>query len=963
MKGNIFYIILLFLISANCLAESSMEQRYSLEFPSYDLSNFLNADKLQESHQYQESLDQFNLILNNKNLHYTERGYAICRSIKLNRRLYQFDQAWALINENIDWFEQLNSKDDALKALFYFEAGELAEFDWELSKSLHFLQRSIDIRTEVFGYWHPITAESLLELSELLLYYYKKSHLAEPLAKDALKIFEAHYKSPIYLMSVACHAISNCYYLKSEHEIALDFEKKALNYALSTSHINWTFIPYIYRFLATVSVETSEKQNAIKYARQAPLIINAYNKNDKAGFYYCQSMLAYVLIENDSIKAAIKHINNTLNNLKSEPQYENLKTYEYFLLYHMADAHYRVQNESMYSHYLNLCFDNMQTVFGPCSENSLMQLNEISSRYEELDISKTKKYLEQALECIQSDPEYSLYDNQLVSRIIARNALIKSRSNVLIKKATFSEDIHEFIKIDSLLKADKLTTSWRKSKIESASENRFIYDAAIELCYKHYQKTTNEESIHHAFNFIESNKASILLESLNNSILNKYYKLDDSTALKIDRLNRKIFQLENGDTNLSTNIVELEFLKKELNQFYAELENNSFDRNSLYFANIVSLNKVRAQLEPKEVAIQYYQNDSILYSILASQDTLLFKATLSTGKIEQFINQFQLFKPKIYTKSDIAEYQNLAYEIYKALIGENTFQIDKLIIVPDGYIHNIPFNALVIEKQNKVSSFSDLQYLVNNTQVTHAYSFSHYFKTKEKTFDPVKNIYSLRPFDNSMAKNEFKALKRNFGNVKVNDPQTKRQKLIASLKTADLIHCSTHGIADLSDGNFSYLQIDDSTKIYAHEIGALQTNAQFVYLNSCETNKGKFHKGEGVFSLARSFMQAGTPTVFGSLWKIPDKSSNKIAERIYGRINEGSSLSIALTSTLKDYANSNASPELAHPYYWAGIIHIGQDSKLVISSSSSKKIPITKYLLIIGMLVLSIIYLVIRRAA
>jgi CHAT domain-containing protein len=55
--------------------------------------------------------------------------------------------------------------------------------------------------------------------------------------------------------------------------------------------------------------------------------------------------------------------------------------------------------------------------------------------------------------------------------------------------------------------------------------------------------------------------------------------------------------------------------------------------------------------------------------------------------------------------------------------------------------------------------------------------------------------------------------------------------------------------------------------------------AELVVLSACNTGIGKDLRGERLVSLTRAFMQAGTPRVVASLWKVPDAATATLMDR------------------------------------------------------------------------------------
>ena len=90
--------------------------------------------------------------------------------------------------------------------------------------------------------------------------------------------------------------------------------------------------------------------------------------------------------------------------------------------------------------------------------------------------------------------------------------------------------------------------------------------------------------------------------------------------------------------------------------------------------------------------------------------------------------------------------------------------------------------------------------------------------------------------------------------------------------------------------------------------------SELVVLSACETVLGQVHVGEGVFSLRRAFVLAGTKTLVTSLWKVPDEPIRKLMEAFYGRL-------LAAGAALKSCGKPTG-PESRYPapFYWGTFI-------------------------------------------
>jgi CHAT domain-containing protein len=106
-----------------------------------------------------------------------------------------------------------------------------------------------------------------------------------------------------------------------------------------------------------------------------------------------------------------------------------------------------------------------------------------------------------------------------------------------------------------------------------------------------------------------------------------------------------------------------------------------------------------------------------------------------------------------------------------------------------------------------------------------------------------------------------------------------------------------------------------------------------VVLSACETGTGKYYKGEGMMSLARAFLQSGSPSVVTSLWRVDDRSTGEIMQGFYKNLMAGNAKGEAIRAAKLDYLAEKESETLHHPYYWAPFIQIGDPEPLDFPAS------------------------------
>jgi CHAT domain-containing protein len=102
---------------------------------------------------------------------------------------------------------------------------------------------------------------------------------------------------------------------------------------------------------------------------------------------------------------------------------------------------------------------------------------------------------------------------------------------------------------------------------------------------------------------------------------------------------------------------------------------------------------------------------------------------------------------------------------------------------------------------------------------------------------------------------------------------------------------------------------------------------ELVVLSACQTGIGKNAKGEGIFSLSRSFAMLGIPSTLTTLWEVDNQATYQITELFYQYLDEGFSKDLALQKAQNEYLLKNTSG-LNMPNFWAGYVLVGDNSPL-----------------------------------
>ena len=149
---------------------------------------------------------------------------------------------------------------------------------------------------------------------------------------------------------------------------------------------------------------------------------------------------------------------------------------------------------------------------------------------------------------------------------------------------------------------------------------------------------------------------------------------------------------------------------------------------------------------------------------------------------------------------------------------------------------------------------------------------------------------------------------------------------------ANIIHLSTHGLADEDNPLDSFIVLADDFKadgslkkdglLKAREIMHWSVPCELVNLSACQTALGKV-SGDGIIGLSRAFLVAGSRSVLVSLWNISDEATAVFMLRFYEHYLESGNKGVALQETMADVRGMG---DYEHLVYWSGFTLVGSDN-------------------------------------
>lgn len=174
---------------------------------------------------------------------------------------------------------------------------------------------------------------------------------------------------------------------------------------------------------------------------------------------------------------------------------------------------------------------------------------------------------------------------------------------------------------------------------------------------------------------------------------------------------------------------------------------------------------------------------------------------------------------------------------------------------------------------------------------------------------------------------EVKVLRGVFGKKAqvVENTKATPQRARQTAQGARVVHFACHARADNVDPLNSALLLapagSDAGLLTAGEVLlGWKLRADLVMLSACETGLGLARRYEGVYSLGRAFLVAGSRSVGASLWRVDDESTAQLMAGFYRRYARGVAKDVALREAQLALLRGG---KYKDPYFWAGFVLMG----------------------------------------
>ncbi len=554
--------------------------------------------------------------------------------------------------------------------------------------------------------------------------------------------------------------------------------------------------------------------------------------------------------------------------------------------------------------------------------------------YDSGDLKRAVRMARAALESVEglSAPAVAYQSHHLIGRIE------RDRKRSAPALQSFRSAVETIEKMRGGIAADEFKATFLHDKIPA-------YEDAIAACLD----DGGEALIDEAFRLVESSKSRALAD-----LLARYVRSADSDAQdgpaseSRERLSRLIEDLnwyssqaglaeDKGDQR-SAEVADryrhtVAGCERQIAQLFRRMETEAPAFAEIQRMEGASLADLRATLQPGETVIEYFTTGEHISAFIASRDDIrVARRIAAKSEAERLLAtlRFQIEKfnygPE-YVEAYFGQLRRAANEIlsqFYALIFaplESMLGGDRLIVIPHGALHYVPFHALHDRSGYLIERF-EISYapsaaVLKLCRTRHAAGQIAGLKDESSSGDMLVAL-GVAETGTPNIEQEIDALAALFPNsVTLTGEQATRENLFDFAPRARFLHLASHGYFRRDNPMFSFLKLADAN-LHFYSLLDLKLTAEMVTLSACHTGVNKVFPGDELHGLVRGFLYAGTPSVVASLWAVSDRSTADFMREMYSHIRAGLSKRTALRRAqlaMKDV--------YGHPYYWAPFVLMG----------------------------------------
>lgn len=453
------------------------------------------------------------------------------------------------------------------------------------------------------------------------------------------------------------------------------------------------------------------------------------------------------------------------------------------------------------------------------------------------------------------------------------------------------------------------------------------YNELVRICL-----SAGEERLREALALVESARSRALVDSLgagSENLIEARDEFESSLLKQINELREELNYLYK-EINQPIN-GEAQKRPRDLQQELRERENRILEiTRQLYHRRegapsplpAFDVQQLQQQLAESDAVVEYTALGDELLAFVVTRDRVnVARNVASVAETNQRLNalRFQIETLRFGARAVRRHLSTLTEKInvhlrslHEQLIRPlgQTLTERRLIVVPYGGLHYLPFHAL----------HDGEKYLIERSEISYAPSAAILQQCLGRGQHSLQRALLMGVSDEQTPRiaNEIHSLTDVFpyATTFVGDTAT-TEALRRNSIDADVVHLACHGQFRFDNPLFSALRLTDGWFTVRDAYG-LKLDDALVTLSACETGANVVAPGDELIGLARGFFSAGARSVLLSLWMVDDETTEQMMVDFYRQTKSGRSLSASLRA-----AELEIMKERPHPFFWSPFILVG----------------------------------------
>ena len=843
----------------------------------------------------------------------------------------------------------------------------------DLDNQIGYYQKALDIRKKELVPTHPKLAISYHNLSAC---YFLMGDYHKMFSHDsmALAILLSSEKKNKYLLSAVYFHLGQYFWEIRDVHKSHEYFLKSLALDRETYGEEHMYLASTYKKISDYFLETGNLDKAESNALRALSIARKSMGEDAIETGRIYRNLANLSSKKGDYASAIREINRSIRILEKQttPDHPTLLANYMDLGQYWQKAGDERKELSYYRKVLGL----KRASNVPLSAKIYYLIGNYFAHHREADSARA--YYDEGINDLlsQNQSDEGKLSNLREPQLLVD--LLHAKAQLLFEAGKAQQAFEHFNQAIDVMEELRFSLESMASRQSFTGDRLLVFEGAIAAAWQLYEQHDDPSWLEKAFTVNEKSKASVLHQTLKDAeakrevgipkdildlereiaITRTYYRkklFEERQKGKAgDAEKRELWQQKIFDLGL-----ELESIKSETERLYPRYAQLKYQKT---LSRIPEIQQVLVR--DSAYLIEYFVGDEHVFVFVLDGSEIRGIRLDMDFPIEQWVNDYREGMYIQHHRNNQL-YEKAAFQLYKHLFQPITEAFpnlpERIHVVPDGPLGYVSFDALISQNPVTTTASNNLPYLIYDYQFSYVYSANLLLtEEKRKLIDPIDCLVLSPSYDADGAlladgtgmrtgyeelvhsKPEVMAINRMLGGELLIDEMATEENFKREAGKSRIIHISSH--ANVNDQNpmYSRIVLTVDPKSEAKEDGFLEVaelfnldlQAEMVVLSACETGIGKLYRGEGIVSLAQGFFFAGTQSIITTLWRVNDASTYEIMEHFYEQLKNGQPKDAALRQSKLTYLE-NSDQLHQHPFYWSGIIPIGNMEALGEKQSDS----------------------------